>query len=441
VDGAPAASSAPHVAILQCDIADGIPSIDAHDEAGRPWTVAQLLVRAFTELLGVVTLPLDGTPIDAEVVAAMILDELGETVISRVTSCGIEWNGTLDTEGLSPQRVPPFLAGRDAAWHVGPSVTAAVCTRDRPEGVTKLLERLVRQAYPIRVVVVDNAPSDDRTERAVQAFASRLDVTYVVEPRPGLSWARNRSIAVSDTDVIAWVDDDEECDKWWAAEIARAFVEVPTAQAVSGAVLPAEIETPAQARFEDYGGHTKGRGLTPAVFGPATRREQSPLYPLPPFGVGGNMAFRREALDAIGNFDCALGAGTVTHGAEDTAAFSQVLWIGGTVVYQPNAMVRHSHRRTDESLRAMFEGYGCGLGAFYMSMVLRYPGCVLELARLAPRALRDLRSPDGARLRDIGDDFPRELLTANRRAMRRGPWRYLRARRTARRLRQETNER
>ncbi len=317
-------------------------------------------------------------------------------------------------------------------------MTVAVCTRGRPAGLPTLLESLVGQRHPVAVIVVDNAPEDDCTRRIVERFASRLEVTYVVEPRPGLSWARNRSIEESDTDVIAWVDDDERCDPWWSAEVVRAFVEHPAADVVCGSVLPAEIETTAQQRFEDFGGHTKGRGMTPAVFDRASRRKQSPLYPLPPFGVGGNMAFRREALERIGGFDCALGAGTVTHGAEDTAAISEVLWLGGTVIYQPNAMVRHRHRRDDAGLRALFSGYGCGLGAFYASMVLRHPRCVGELIRLAPRALRDLRSPDGARLSTVSDGFPAELLRLNRRAMRRGPWRYLRARRHVRRLRRAT---
>jgi glycosyltransferase involved in cell wall biosynthesis len=426
----------PHVAMLECDIAIGIPGIAAHDDRGLPWTGAELLVRAFTELLGIVSFTLDGADVAPHDVATRIVDELGEHVADRFRGCGATWTGVLSPDGFAARQIPPFLARRRAAWTNGPTVTAAVCTRNRPDWVAALLDSLVGQRYPVRVVVVDNARVDDRTERVVARFASQLDVTYALEPRPGLSWARNRSIEQSDTDVIAWVDDDECCDPWWAAEVARAFVEHPDADAVCGSVLPAEIDTLAQQRFEEYGGHIKGRGFTRTVFSPATRRQQSPLYPLPPFGVGGNMAFRREALHRLGGFDCALGAGTVTRGAEDTAALSEILWLGGTVVYEPNAMVRHRHRRDDEALRDLFEGYGCGLGAFYTSMVVRHPRCVGELIRLVPRALHDLRSRDGARLGDLGDDFPQELLAINRRAMRRGPWRYAQARREARRLRQ-----
>ena len=167
--------------------------------------------------------------------------------------------------------------------------------------------------------------------------------------------SRGREIAPSRpprSEVIAWADDDELCDRWWAAEMARGFVEIPEAGAVTGIVIPSELETQSQAWFEQYSGVGRGRGFTRAVFSPATAREQSPLYPLPPYGAGANMAFRREAIERIGRFDCALGAGTSTLAGEDTAALSALLLAGGTIVYQPSAIVHHRHRRDYAALRA-----------------------------------------------------------------------------------------
>jgi glycosyltransferase involved in cell wall biosynthesis len=436
---AASAPGRPHVALLECDIADGLEPLAALDEHGAPWTGVEVLVRAFTEPIGVLRLPMGNEGIGAEELAEAIVAQLGAVVADRVEGCGLSWAGALPTDGLDPVVVPPFLAARERALRHPPRVTVAVCTRNRPRGLGQLLDSLVRQRYDrMQVVVVDNAPTDDRTRQAVDAYRSDLDLIYAVEPRPGLSWARNRAIEVSDGEILAWIDDDETADPWWVSEIARAFVEHREAGAVSGAVLPAEIETPAQRLFEQYGGHSKGRGLEPAVFSPATRAVQSPLYPLPPFGVGGNMAFRRDALRLIGGFDCALGAGTLAQGAEDTAALSTLLYLGGTVVYHPSAIVRHWHRRDDAALRELFEGYGTGLGAFYASMLLRHPRSVVQLLQLIPRAARDLTSRDGARLGGLPEDFPAELLNVNRKAMLRGPGRYLRARRTARRLRHQT---
>ena len=97
------------------------------------------------------------------------------------------------------------------------------------------------------------------------------------------------------------------------------------------------------------------------------------------------MAFRRDVLKQIGGFDCALGAGTVASGGEDTAALSTVLLTGGTIVYQPTAIIHHYHRKDYGALRSNLRGYGRGLTSFYASMLLHRPGGTAELLRLLVR--------------------------------------------------------
>ena len=267
----------------------------------------------------------------------------------------------------------------------------------------------------------------------VSELARTRDIGYVTEPRPGLSWARNRAIEASDSEIIAWADDDEVCDAWWAAEIARAFVEVPEAGAVTGIVAPGRAPDGVSGWFEQYSGVRRGRGFTRAVFSPATAHQQSPLYPLPPYGAGANMAFRRDAIERIGRFDCALGTGTATLAGEDTAALSTLLLAGGTIVYQPSAIVHHRHRRDYGALERVMLGYGRGLSAYYASMLVRHPGCLPELLPLAGGAARPGLAR-GQRLGDL-DGFPRELLRINRKGLLQGAFKYpgawLRARRLA----------
>jgi GT2 family glycosyltransferase len=366
------------------------------------------------------------------------MHEFESELRERFAHCGLAWDGQLSVGGLNPPHIPPFLASRERVMREGPLMTVAVCTRDRPEGLPGLLESLATQEYQrMRILVVDNAPSDDRVRQIVRATASaqQIEIDYVIEPHPGLSWARNRAIDASDGEVIAWVDDDERCDRWWAAEIARGYVEVPEAGAVNGILCPAELATESQVFLENYNGLRRGRGFTRAVFSPATAHQQSPLYPLPPFGAGGNMSFRRNAIKQIEGFDCALGAGTMARGCEDTAALSTLLLAGGTVVYQPTAIVHHSHYREYAALRRQLQGYGRGLSAFYTSMILRRPGYMAELLRLSGRAARDQFSNRGQRLTAFGDDFPRDLLRVNRIGLLQGPFAYAISRLHARRLR------
>jgi GT2 family glycosyltransferase len=254
-----------------------------------------------------------------------------------------------------------------------------------------------------------------------------------VEPRAGLSFARNTAVRAAPGQILAWIDDDEVADPHWLAEVARALADHPDADVISGVVLPAELETRAQLWFEQFGGHSKGRGFTPAVFSPETAHIQSPLYPLPPFGTGANMTFRPGVIERIGMFDTALGAGTAAMGSEDTLAFTQVLLTGGKIVYQPSAVTHHYHRRDLEGLRKQMVGYGTGLVAAYTSLLISRPSVLWGLLKLVPSALRELTGKDTARTATIKDDFPRDLLAANRRGMLAGPCAYLKGRRAARR--------
>jgi glycosyltransferase involved in cell wall biosynthesis len=401
---------------IDIDASESLPSIPpqaAPSGARCVW----ILVSVHTETIGSVILELPPQGLTSEEMTASVFGALGPLITPR-----------LATGSHSNEAFPTFVTTRSELLAHAPKFTIVVCTRERPEGLRACLESLLAQEYPdFSILVVDNAPTTDRSESVVEQLSSKV-IRYVVEPRKGLSWARNRALETVEDEFVAWIDDDETADPHWLAELARGFSEHPEADAVGGVMVPGELETPAQVWFEQYGGFNKHRGFTPAVFSPDTAHQQSPLYPLPPFGTGGNMAFRLGALERIGGFDVALGAGSSCMGAEDTLVFTELLYAGGTVVYQPTALTRHFHRRSVEELRKQMYGYGVGLTAFYTSLLWNRPRCIPDLIRLAPAALKDMLGKDSQRSGDLPPDFPPELLKGNRRGALVGPFRYVRAR-------------
>ncbi len=409
---AAAATAELPAAVVDIDLAQPVQPVPATRD-GRRIRRAWLLIRLFDEPLGVVTAELPEHGLTADEVGTLATGAFGPAIEERREA-----------------DAAPYLARRAEVLRDAPTITAVVCTRERPQELRRCLDSLVTQAYPrFRVLVVDNAPTSDATERIVGRYP---DVGYLVEPRPGLSRARNAAVAVAPGEILAWTDDDVVADPHWLAEVARALADHPDADVVAGAILPGELDSEAQVWFEEFGGHSKGRGFTPAVFSPATAYRQHPLYPLPPFGTGANLTFRAGVIESIGGFDPALGAGTPAMGSEDTAALMRVMRAGGTVVYQPSALVWHFHRTDLDGLRRQLVGYGTGLTAAYTSLVLSDPRVLVDLIRLAPTAARDLFSGSSQRVRGLGAQFPRELLGLNRRGMLRGPLAYLRGRRRTR---------
>jgi GT2 family glycosyltransferase len=226
------------------------------------------------------------------------------------------------------------------------------------------LAAVLRDQYPtFEVVLVDNT-EDGRVEPNAAADPR---VRVVRESRRGLSRARNAGIRHARHPILAFIDDDVVVEAGWLRAVASALDDEAVA-GVTGLVLPLELETDAQREFEWYGGMGKGteRRVIRGSALPARQaiRAQS-------VGVGANMAFRRVVFEQLGGFDEALGAGTVTLGAEDLDFFHRVLRAGLAIRYEPAARVRHRHRRTVQELRSQVFANGCSYSVYLMKMWAR----------------------------------------------------------------------
>jgi O-antigen biosynthesis protein len=420
--------------ILEIELTAPLPRIDHDGPYGRAW----MLVRLQTEPIGICVAPLPPEGIAPDELAGLIWRELAEPIAERVTAAGQPRPAGLTGGGLpAPAQSWPYERDRAAVLAKAPFISVVVCTRDRPEQIGKCLSRLAQQQYPrYEVVVVDNAPTSDALREVVEGQAGTgADFRYCVEPRPGLSWARNEGIRAAKSDIIAFLDDDDEPDEHWLTAIADGFAHGERIGCVSGIVLPARLDSAVEELFEQVGGHSKGRGFVRETFdksGP-----QSPLFPLPPFGVGANMAFSRAALDRIGGFDVALGAGTPTSAGEDTLALTLVLLAGYEIAYQPSALMWHHHRTDLASLNRQLHGYSVGLTAFYAALVRRRPGAFFGLLKLLPAAAGYLTGGRGAAV-ETPEDPPlalaAELDRRQLQGMLAGPAAYLRSRRVQRRV-------
>jgi glucosyl-dolichyl phosphate glucuronosyltransferase len=126
----------------------------------------------------------------------------------------------------------------------------AVCTFNRAEFLDKCLRSLHGQtASPadFKVVVVDNA-STDNTRDVVLAWSDRnKNVTYIHEPIQGLARARNTALAWTDSEIIAYTDDDATVPVDWVSKIIANFSALPESVfALGGEIDPFfEVERPA----------------------------------------------------------------------------------------------------------------------------------------------------------------------------------------------------
>lgn len=192
------------------------------------------------------------------------------------------------------------------------------------------------------VLVVDNAPSDDRTREV----AARWGVGYLVEAVPGLSRARNRGAQVCKSEIVAYIDDDAVPERNWLTALLREFRD-PRVMAVTGQACALRVNTEAERLFAAMGGfdhgaermvvdRTAGRWFELANFGG--------------LGDGYNMAFRRRVFDSWPGFHESLGRGAALGAGEEHYAFFSLIDRGHVVVYAPAAVIRHPYPATVDEL-------------------------------------------------------------------------------------------
>lgn len=342
----------------------------------------QALVRLHGRPIGYVSAPVTAGQVSANTISKLILEQHHQKIIIHLLEKGLfktppptgwKFEDLLD--------LPPLKWRGD--W---PLVTVAVCTRNRTADLELCLNSLVNLDYPyLDLLVIDNAPTSDATEQLIKTKYSQ--VRYVIEQRPGLSWARNRAIIEAKGKIIAYTDDDVIVDSGWVKSLAQVFAEEPQVMAVTGLVVPYELETEAQILFEKKGGFGLYFNNKRCKISRGEKLPWSFISTPWTIGAGANMAFRRSLFAQIGYFDPALGVGTITNGGEDLEIFFRTLKEGHLLIYEPNALVKHRHRREYEKLKLQLKNNG-GCFAFFLREAIAYPNERLSLLKVTFWLLR-----------------------------------------------------
>jgi len=415
-------------------LAEPIPGLAVHrTPAGLVYGRCLVLVRIHADPLGLVEVELDNGSLSADELARRLWSSVSAEAARHLERDHLEVPVEFGAGGLTANQAPACVAERNAFLATARELTVLIPTRERPERLKRCLESILACDYPpdrLAVIIVDNAPTTDRTQTLVDEYSQRADIRYLREDSIGSASARNRGLKEVHTEIVAMTDDDTVVDRYWLVELARAFSTFPEAAAVSGLLVPMQLDSPAQVWFEQWGGF--GQGFKRRVFDLGEHwPEDQPLYPWTAgvFGTANNMAFRTAAISEIGAFDPALGNGTPALGGVDTEIMLRTIITGHTIVYEPRALVHHAHRVDYAALRRQIYGYGCGLVAVWLKTLTTNPALSVDFVRKAAPGLRFALSAKSSKNSRKLDEYPPELTWLELRGMLYGPIAYARSRR------------
>jgi len=271
-----------------------------------------------------------------------------------------------------------------------PFTTVVIPVRNGAAMVGDAISSVLEGDFPAdrrEILVVDNR-STDGTADVIRDFP----VTYVHEPRPGVSNARNRGIAEGRGEVFAFMDGDCIAGTGWLRELVAPFSD-PTIGCVAGEL-----------------GHAPGESVAERQ---ATRMlgawQSYAVNSNPPYAITANAAYRRSVFEAIGAFDPRMPR---AQDVEFGLRFSERSDLG--LAYSAEAIVSHRHRSTQRGFFRQQIGwsYGAGLvAAKYHALDGRPspPPRLIDVAQSARGvrsvlALRFKRNPDPLYRRSFLED-------------------------------------
>jgi hypothetical protein len=194
------------------------------------------------------------------------------------------------------------------------------------------LPALVAQDYPsYRVVVVDNASTDDTADEVAARFP---DVTVIRSPRnDGFGAANNLCFAASSSSYVAVLNPDARPEPGWLRALVRALEENPNAALATSKVLLASDASRINAcgNVVHLSGIAYCRGLM---------QDQHDFVQASPVAAVSGAAFlaRRDVLEEIGYFDERF-----FMYMEDTELSMRARLAGYDVVLAPRSRVAHEY--------------------------------------------------------------------------------------------------
>jgi len=249
-----------------------------------------------------------------------------------------DWDFGLTTRSRRPK--PALAALRrayaqtpfpdDVQW---PRVSVVVCSYNGARTLRDTLDGLARLQYPNFEVIVVNDGSTDATPE----LAAEYDVRLINTDNRGLSSARNTGWQAACGEIVAYIDDDAYPDPHWLHYIAYRFM--------SGdwvGVGGPNIAPPGDGAIAECVANAPGGPVHVLL----SDREAEHI-------PGCNMAFRRDALEAVGGFDPRYRAA-----GDDVDLCWRLQQAGGRIGFHAGAMDWHHRRNSVAQYWRQQRGYG-----------------------------------------------------------------------------------
>lgn len=219
----------------------------------------------------------------------------------------------------------------------GLMASVIVCTVGKSPVFRQCIQAVLNQRTPpnsFEIIVVVNSVicGADRAWLVGRSHEVGPSLVVCCEPRPGLSWARNRGVREASAPLLVFLDDDAVAAGDWLQELLQCASQHGDAWVLGGRIeLAWEASRPTWLHSDllTYLG-LLDLGADSRVLRPGERLG------------GGNFAVRADAFKTVDGFATCLGRDATSYlSGEEVELMKRVADLGGHAAYASNAVVWH----------------------------------------------------------------------------------------------------
>ena len=215
------------------------------------------------------------------------------------------------------------------------ALTLLVCTHNGSQGLSDLLASALAQVTDdsYEVLVVGNNSSDDTPQVVKKLMISgHRNLRYLVERRPGRSYALNAGLVEASGSIVSVADDDCLVPADWVKKLVEAFRAHPQVSAIGPKLLPLW-----QGKVPSWLGREHWSALALTDYGDK------------PFTVDAHhrvllryCSFRRADAQAVGGFlACPIISSEPIAGIEEVDILERLWQAGKKGLYLPDVVMQH----------------------------------------------------------------------------------------------------
>lgn len=231
------------------------------------------------------------------------------------------------------------------------AITVILVTRNRPLQIIDCVRSILKSSFQDYQILIADQSTNNRTVEIIKSLhSSKIEIVRM--KKKGKAKGLNILIKKSNSNILAFTDDDCIVSKNWLHQIIKTYNEFPHLAGIFGNVYP-------------YKPKNHPTEICPATF--KTKKMQTHTFEKFHYyhvGLGNNMSIKKSILEKVGNFQEWLGPGAIATNGEESELIFKILKQGFILATNPKILVFHNRWLNYKQERLIQANYTQGFISF-----------------------------------------------------------------------------